>query len=156
LECLFGALPEYFQDEDELRAIWSVPDTRKALLLGLAEKGFGKEQMTEMQKVIDAENSDLFDVLAYVAFALERFTRVERAEKAKPEIKSRFNNKQQAFLDFVLAQYVNAGVDELDDVRIGPFLELNYGSMADAVEHLGNPKQIREMFLGFQKYLYDG
>jgi type I restriction enzyme R subunit len=36
----------------------------------LAEKGFGHEQLAEMQKIIDAENSDLFDVLAHVAYAL--------------------------------------------------------------------------------------
>ena len=66
MEMLFGKLPEFFKDEAELRALWSAPDTRAKLLQGLAEKGFGKEQMAEMQKVIDAENSDLFDVLANV------------------------------------------------------------------------------------------
>ena len=54
----------------ELRAIWSAPDTRKKLLQGLAEKGFGPDQLAEMQKIIDAEKSDLFDVLAHVAYAL--------------------------------------------------------------------------------------
>ena len=33
---------------------------------------------------------------------------------AKVEISSRFNAKQQAFLDFVLAHYVDEGVQELD------------------------------------------
>jgi len=154
LESLYGALPEFFKDEDQLRTIWSQPDTRKALLLGLAEKGFGKEQMTEMQKVIDAENSDLFDVLAYVAFALARFTRKERADKAKPEIQARFTDKQQAFLDFVLAQYVKQGVDELDLEQLAPLLKVQYGGLHDAEPHLGSMKQIRAMFLGFQKHLY--
>lgn len=49
---------------DGLRTIWSAPETRKKLLEGLADKGFGKDQLTEMQKIIDAEKSDLFDVLA--------------------------------------------------------------------------------------------
>jgi type I restriction enzyme, R subunit len=44
------------------------------LLEGLAEKGFGKDQLAEMQKIIDAEKSDLFDVLAHVAYALESLT----------------------------------------------------------------------------------
>lgn len=69
LEVLYGALPEFFKDEDELRRIWSAPDTRKALLAGLADKGFSRELLAEMQKLIEAENSDLFNVLAYVAFA---------------------------------------------------------------------------------------
>jgi hypothetical protein len=79
LELLFGELPEFFKDEAELRALWSVPDTRKMLLNGLAEKGFGHEQLAEMQKIIDAEKSDLFDVLAYVAYALPLLTREERS-----------------------------------------------------------------------------
>jgi type I restriction enzyme, R subunit len=37
------------------------------LLQGLAEKGFGKEPLQEMQRVSEAEHCDLFDVLAYVA-----------------------------------------------------------------------------------------
>src|SRR5205823_14617774 len=74
MEMLFGKLPEFFKYEAELRALWSAPDTRAKLLLGLAEKGFGRDQMTEIQRVIDAEKSDLFDVLAYVAYALPPLT----------------------------------------------------------------------------------
>ena len=70
LEMLFGKLPDFFRDEDELRALWSAPDTRARLLQGLAEKGFGPEQMAEMPVIIEAETSDLFDVLAHVAYAL--------------------------------------------------------------------------------------
>ncbi len=82
MEALFGKLPEFFRDEDELRALWSAPDTRRKLLEGLAEKGFGTDQLTEMQKIIDAEKSDLFDVLAHVAYALAPLTREERAAQA--------------------------------------------------------------------------
>jgi hypothetical protein len=102
MEMLFGELPDFFHNEDELRTLWSDPATRKKLLEGLAEKGFGRDQMAEMQKVIDAEKSDLFDVLAHVAYASPTLTREERAEKAKIEISSRFNPKQQVFLSFVL------------------------------------------------------
>src|ERR1051326_7756031 len=111
MEMLFGKLPEFFKNEDELRALWSQPETRARLLQGLAEKGFGKEQMAEMQKIINAENSDLFDVLAYVAYALPPLTREERASKAKVEISTHFNSQQQVFLDFVLSHYVSVGVE---------------------------------------------
>src|ERR1019366_4956001 len=110
LEMLFGKLPEFFKDEAELRAIWSNPETRKKLLDGLAEKGFGRDQLAEMQKIIDAENSDLFDVLANVAYALEPLTRQERAAKAMALISTHFNNKQQVFLNFVLSHYISEGV----------------------------------------------
>jgi len=154
LELLFGQLPEFFRDEDELRAIWSMPDTRHKLLDGLAEKGFGREQLLEMRKVIDAEDSDLFDVLAHVAYALQPLARVERAANAKEKIHSSFDEKQQAFLEFVLNQYVSLGVDELDQEKLGTLLELRYHSLADAIEELGRPEEIRSMFIGFQKFLY--
>ena len=155
LEMLFGRLPEFFQDEDELRALWSAPDTRAKLLLGLAEKGFGREQMAEIQKIIDAENSDLFDVLAHVAYALPPLTREERATRAKVAIGEHFNTKQQAFLGFVLAQYVKEGVEELDGEKLSPLLKLKYhNAIADAVADLGRPEEIVYIFAGFQKYLY--
>jgi type I restriction enzyme R subunit len=155
MESLFGKLPEFFKDEAELRALWSAPDTRKMLLQGLAEKGFGHEQLAEMQKIIDAEKSDLFDVLAYVAYALPPLTGEERAARAKVAISKRFNSKQQAFLDFVLAHYVGVGVDELHQEKLTPLLRLKYrNSIADAVADLGRPEEISKVFVGFQKYLY--
>ena len=155
MEMLFGKLPDFFHNEDELRTLWSAPDTRKKLLDGLAEKGFGREQMIEMQKIIDAEKSDLFDVLAYVAYALPALSREERAEKAKVEISSHFNTKQQVFLDFVLSQYVKVGVDELDQAKLSPLLKLKYhNAIADAIADLGKPDEIGKLFAGFQKYLY--
>lgn len=155
LELLFGKLPEFFRNETELRAIWSLPETRARLLQGLAEKGFGSEQMTEMQRIIDAENSDLFDVLAHVAYAMAPLTREERAARARVEITAHFNGKQQAFLDFVLAQYVKVGVEELAQDKLSPLLRLRYhGAIADAVADLGQPEEIGKLFTGFQKYLY--
>jgi len=155
METLFGKLPEFFKDEEELRKLWSDPETRKKLLQGLAEKGFGGEQLTEMQKIIDAENSDLFDVLAHVAYALPTVTRAERAVYAKRAIGKELNYKQQEFVDFVLSHYVNVGVSELDRDKLSPLLQLKYhNSIADAVSVLGKPDEIGRVFVGFQKLLY--
>jgi hypothetical protein len=127
----------------------------RKLLSGLAEKGFGADQMREMQKIINAENSDLFDVLAYVAYALPTLTREERAAGAKVRIRANFNDKQQLFLDFVLAHYVKEGVQELDQEKLTPLLRLRYhDSIADALADLGKPEEIGTVFAGFQKYLY--
>jgi type I restriction enzyme R subunit len=156
MEALFGKLPDFFQDEDELRALWSAPDTRKKLLEGLAEKGFGKDQLVEMQKIIDAEKSDLFDVLAHVAYALEPLTREERADRAMAVISTHFNARQQVFLDFVLSHYVAQGVDELDQAKLRPLLLLKYhDSITDAVADLGKPEEIGKVFSSFQRYLYE-
>ena len=155
MEMLFGKLPEFFKDEAELRAIWSAPDTRKKLLQALAEKGFGRDQLAEMQRIIDAEKSDLFDVLAYVAYAMPPLTREERAAHARVVVSTHFNTKQQVFLDFVLSHYVNVGVDELDQEKLTPLLRLKYkDSIADALADLGRPEEIGKVFVGFQKFLY--
>jgi type I restriction enzyme, R subunit len=126
MEMLFGRLPDFFQSEEELRKLWSAPDTRAKLLAGLAEKGFGHDQLAEMQKVIDAEKSDLFDVLANVAYASPPVTRAVRADFARVYINSNFNAKQQAFLDFVLSHYVSVGVEELEQKKLTPLLRLKY------------------------------
>jgi type I restriction enzyme R subunit len=132
-----------------------MPETRKRLLQALANNGFGRDQLLEMQKIIDAENSDLFDVLAYVAYALPTLTRAERASNARQLIGTIFNNKQQQFLDFVLSHYVNVGVDELDQEKLTPLLRLKYhDSIMDAVADLGKPEEIGKVFTGFQKFLY--
>jgi type I restriction enzyme R subunit len=148
-------LPEFFKSEEELRALWCFPSTRADLLRRLSEKGFGPEQLNEMQRIIDAENSDLFDVLAYVAYALPTVTRLARAATAKTAIRTRFNTKQQAFIDFVLTQYVQVGVEELASEKLAPLLRLKYhNAIVDAVVDIGQPDEIKKVFTGFQQYLY--
>jgi type I restriction enzyme R subunit len=154
LESLYGALPELFKDEDELRQIWSAPETRKTLLARLEDKGFGRDQMAEMQTLIAAENSDLFDVLAYVAFSLPTHTRQERADHAKVKVHDCFEDKQEAFIDFVLGQYVVEGVDELDLEKLPDLLRLKYHAVADAIADLGTVEQIKKLFAEFQQFLY--
>ncbi|MBL9144697.1 MAG: DEAD/DEAH box helicase family protein [Verrucomicrobiaceae bacterium] len=156
MEQLFGKLPDFFHSEEELRHLWSQPDTRKKLLDGLAEKGFHREALTEMQRAMDGEQWDLFDVLANVAYASAPLTREERAARAKVAISSAFSSRQQAFLDFVLQHYVSAGVEELDQSKLNPLLRLKYhDSIADAVRDLGGkPEEITQAFAGFQKHLY--
>ena len=154
VENLFGELPHFFKDEDELRRLWSKPDTRKALLQGLAERGFGPEQLGEIGKVINAENSDIFDVLAYIAFALAPITRAERVEEHRVEIFAKYNGPLQEFLDFVLGQYVRQGVEELDQEKLGSLLQLQYHTIDDAAERLGGISTIRDSFIGFQQFLY--
>ena len=154
IEKLFGEIPELFKNEHELRSLWSRPDTRKSLLDGLAEKGYGSEQLTEISRLIDAEKSDLYDVLAYIAYATEPMTRGDRVIAHKSLIFSRYIGKQQEFLDFVLDQYIKEGVSELDQSKLPQLLELKYHAVRDAVLELGNIPTIKQVFIEFQQYLY--
>jgi len=155
MERLFGDTPDLFKDEDELRRLWSKPDTRRKLLEGLDEKGYGREQLADLRRMVDAENSDLYDILAYVAFALAPISREERVSTHRHVILAQYGHKQQKFLHFVLDQYVQQGVGELDDEKLPSLIELKYHGIADAVEELGPVSTIREMFVGFQKHLYE-
>lgn len=154
IERLFGEIPALFKNEDELRRLWGKPDTRKALLDGLAEKGFGDDQLAEMAKLINAEKSDLYDVLTYVAYALAPITRAERVAASRTYILGQYDPKQQDFLDFVLHQYVEQGVGELSNSKLPHLLELRYHDLHDAVNALGGVDSIRDMFIEFQPHLY--
>ncbi|NEQ29866.1 MAG: DEAD/DEAH box helicase family protein [Leptolyngbya sp. SIO4C5] len=151
---LFGDIPDLFKNEAELRHLWSRPNTRKALLEGLAERGYGDDQLTEISRLIDAENSDLYDVLAYIAYTIEPISRRDRVLSRKARIFSQYESKQQEFLDFVLDQYIRAGVGELDQGKLPQLLELKYHGIKDAVRELGNVQTISKVFNGFQRYLY--
>jgi len=154
IERLYGDLPELFKNEDELIALWSKPDTRKKLLEGLAEKGYGGEQLAEVKTLIDAEKSDLFDVLSYIAFAFPPVSREERVNSHKERIFERYADKQRQFLTFVLDHYIAQGVGELDQEKLPALLTLKYQSVEDAKTELGSVAEIRDVFVGFQEHLY--
>ncbi|MBA4409419.1 MAG: DEAD/DEAH box helicase family protein [Bacteroidota bacterium] len=154
IQNLFGDLPSLFSNENELRKIWSLPDTRKRLLEELGEKGYTTVQLNDLRKMVHGENSDLFDVLAFVAYHRELVPRLERAEKAKVHFGS-YKPAQQDFLNFVLEQYVKTGFEELDDAKLPKLLELKYKALSDAKHALGDIPSIRRTFIGFQEHLYE-
>lgn len=153
IQQLFSDLPSFFNSEEELRKLWVLPSTRKKLLEELSERGYSNAQLEDLRKLVHGVDSDLFDVLNYVAYHINLVPRLDRAEKAKIQIMD-YNAKQQEFLNFVLDQYVRDGVDELDDQKLPELLELKYKAIADAKRELGSIKSIREAFIGFQEYLY--
>jgi len=155
VEKLFGELPSLFKDEDELRRLWSVPATRKALLEKLSERGFDGENLNAMRQLIDAEKSDLFDVLTYIAYARPPITRAERVESRRDKILSSYDEKLAVFLDFVLGEYVRVGDEELNPEKLGSLIALKYRSVYDATEEAGSVGRIRDAFIGFQPYLYN-
>jgi type I restriction enzyme R subunit len=155
LKKLYGRLPEFFKSEEELRKIWSYPMTRKALLNKLADAGYGKDELATIQKMINAENSDLFDVLEYISFAIKPITRESRVAEAQSRIFAMLNNRQKEFLEFVLSKYIETGVEELDEEKLPDLLTLKYHAIEDASEMLGSVENIRTTFFDFQKYLYE-
>jgi type I restriction enzyme R subunit len=150
---LFGDIPAFFKDENELRKLWSNPNTRKELLNKLSEKGYSINQLEELSKLVHGEDSDLYDVLAYVAYHRNLVPRFSRAKKAKSCLDS-YNDKQQDFLNFVLEQYVKEGVGELDVDKLPSLLTLKYKAVTDGITTLGDVSTIRKAFIDFQACLY--
>jgi len=103
----------------------------------------------------DAEKSDLYDVLVYVYNASQPITREQRVDERKNQMLSPYDDKQQVFLEFVLAQYIKEGVYELDQEKLPTLLKLKYNAIPDAIEQLGSIENITSVFVGFQKYLYE-
>jgi type I restriction enzyme R subunit len=154
MDGLFGAMPQYFKNEDELRKIWSNPNTRKTFLDAIAAQGYGRDELESLQKMIDAEQSDLFDVLSYVSFLTPPISRVKRVEMTRDKIFDDLDVTHKEFLAFVLTKYEEKGVDELSEEMLPVLLNLKYHAIADAEQSLGDVMSIRTMFLELQKELY--
>ena len=154
MQNLYGKLPEFFSNEEELRTIWSNPITRKSFLEKLDAAGYGKDTLLSLQELIEAENSDLFDVLEYVAYNVTPISRLARVENAMSSLNNTLDTQHTEFLDFVLSKYIETGVDELDQEKLPQLLLLKYQSINDATDSLGGIDRIRDTFIGFQKYLY--
>lgn len=156
LNSLFGTLPTFFKNEEELRTIWSNPLTRKVLLEKFSEAGYGRGELSMLQKMIDAEKSDLYDVLEYVINSdIKPITRTERVTAAQPNILNLLNDKQKEFINFVLTKYIETGIDELDQDNLPVLLENKYQSLPDAGAALGDLMLVKNLFIEFQKHLYE-
>jgi len=155
LENLFGELPKFFKDENELRELWSKPLTRKILLEKLSEAGFGIGELNTLKKLINAEKSDIFDVLEYVFDgSFIPLTRQDRVSAAKESIFAILNKEQSEFIEYVLNKYIESGVEELSQEKLPVLLTNKYQSLEDAKAILGEVKNISTLFIEFQKHLY--
>ena len=155
IESLYNtlALPDFFKDEAELRLIWSQPATRKALLTKLENVGFTRADLIEIQNLIDAKESDLFDVLEYIRFALTPISRKERSTISLSKLNELTEN-QKSFVKFLADQYEERGVDELEESRLERLLEAKYSNVVEGISVLGGVEIVRNIFLNFQTNLY--
>lgn len=155
MHSLFGELPKLLGTEEELRSIWSSPITRKKFLQKLDEAGFSRDKLKTLQQLVDAENSDLFDVLEYVFTGdTKPIPRKIRVEQSKQNILEDLTEPQRQFINFVLDKYIQSGFEELDQDKLAILLQNKFHSLEDAQESLGTVDGIIDLFIGFQKYLY--
>ena len=148
-------LPELLGSEEQLRKLWANPLTRRDLLEKLEKEGCHRDDLEKLQELINAENSDLFDVLEYIAYAKPTVSRAARVETTKDNIFNLLDEQQREFVSYVLRNYVNEGVDELDVGKLSTVLAAKYGSIHAAQEKLGTVSDIQKTFIDFQAHLYN-
>jgi type I restriction enzyme R subunit len=65
------------------------------------------------------------------------------------------NEKQKAFIAFVLSKYIEIGESELNQSRLPILLSSMFHSQQDGIAELGGDvMKIRNLFVEFQQYLY--
>ena len=156
LKYLFNVLklPKLFDSEEKLRKLWASPMTRRELLKELEEKGCYKDDLENLQNLIEPQDSDLFDVLQYIVYAKSPISRATRVETNKSNILNMVNPDQREFVAYVLRNYENGGIDELDDSKLSKVLLAKFGNLEAAEQKLGTPDEIRQMFIELQEALY--
>ncbi|GGZ75602.1 EcoAI/FtnUII family type I restriction enzme subunit R [Paraglaciecola chathamensis] len=159
VERLIAQLPGLFKSIDELRQIWSDPDERETLLDKLVQSGFDKEQLVTLRRMFEAEECDVFDLLAFLAFEQPMATRKARADNVRSNT-AFFSQYQQEkakqFLNFVLNRYEQVGNTELSRQRLPALIELSgLGTTKDASQAFGGkPIQLLAAFKQLQQQLY--
>lgn len=156
---LMGQLPGLFKSVEELRQIWSDPDEREVLLGKLVQAGFDKEQLSTLRRMFEAEDCDVFDLLAYLAFEQPMATRKSRANNVRSNnafFSQYQQDKAQQFLHFVLNRYEHTGSSELSRERLPALIELSgLGTTKDASNAFGGkPAYLLAAFKQLQQQLY--
>jgi len=158
LKQLVGSLPSLYKDVEQLRTIWKNPSERALLFTELENAGFGANNLKDLKSMMNAEDSDIFDVLAYLSFNTPMKTRKERV--------SRVNGNKQVFavysdfkaidfLKFVLLRYEVDGVEELGEDKIGDLIKLSeLGSIQDAKNVFGGLPQLKQAYYQLQENIY--
>jgi type I restriction enzyme R subunit len=154
LELIYGKLPEFYISEEDLQKQWSDPRTRKALLQGLAERGFDEEKLQKLKELVDADDSDVYDVLRYISYARETMSRHERAGLIREYYLDQLEEDERDFVTFVLDTYEKSGENELSMENLRGLVQLKYRTMPDAIKHLGSPEEIVTDYLELQRELY--
>ena len=151
---LFGDLADMIADEDQLRAVWSDPDNRAKFLERLDDRGYDRGRLDDIRRLVDAPDSDLFDVLAYVLYLNPPKTRHERADNVRDGGMVSADGELRQLLLGILQAYETHGEDELANAKLTSFLIGRYGSVSEGKERVGELSTIREAFRRMQAGLY--
>lgn len=139
----------------QLRAKWSAPEERAAIITALEERGISFEELAETAKQPDA---DPFDLLCHVAYSAPIRSRRERAEAARNDGYAffiKFSNGAREVLNELLEKYVEFGTAQFaipDILKVEPIS--HHGNIIEIAEMFGGPEQLRAAVGELQQLLY--
>lgn len=157
LEFLVGILDKFFHDEEQLRDIWSDPVKRETLLEKLRAMQIDEVQLEELKSIFEAEESDIYDVLAHLSFNLDIKTRSDRAFAVhyRKYIEKYHNDKVKEFLNFILERYEKDGVKEMGSDKLSSLVKLSGMDMRELREAFAlDGVNTREGYFGLQREIY--
>ncbi|MDY0403428.1 DEAD/DEAH box helicase family protein [Sulfurovum sp.] len=157
LEFLLGVLDSLYHDETKLREIWSDPNTREELLQKLREMHIDEAQLDELKHMFEADESDIYDVLAHLSFNLDIKTRSERAFAVhhRHYIDKYHTDKVREFLEFILERYEKDGVKEMGSDKLSTLIKLSGMDLRELKEAFTvDGTSVREGYFGLQREIY--
>lgn len=157
LEFLLGVLESLYHDEKKLREIWSDPNTREELLQKLREMHIDEAQLDELKHMFEADESDIYDVLAHLSFNLDIKTRSERALAVhhRHYIEKYHTDKVREFLEFILERYSKFGIKEIKSDNLSTLINasgMDRRQLQEAFTVDGT--SVREGYFGLQREIY--
>lgn len=155
LTFLIGVLGEFYDNEEKLRELWSHPANRKEMLNKLSDMGIDESQLNDLKEIFEANDSDIYDVLAHLSFNLDIKSRDERVLSVYDShfVEKYHTEKAKEFIEFILDRYKKDGVKELDEKNLSTLVKLSGNDLKD-LKHSFSGYNIRDEYFELQKEIY--
>ena len=111
---------------------------------------------SQLAAIFEAEDADIYDVLAHLSFNHDILTRSERVLNVEHRdfIERHHSTKARDFLEFILRRYERDGVAELDEEKLSSLIQLSTIDKEELKSAFGGLKQIKEGYLELQREIY--
>ncbi len=159
LESLIGKLPALYQSEEQLRILRADPKTREDLLKQLADIGLDDEQFATLQRMFDAPDSDVFDILTHLSYGEDMKTRQQRAQRVieRGLLSNISHLTAKEFLEYLLSYYEKYGSTEIVQSKLSGLIDL-YGhgrmNIVDLTNIFGGAEELMKAWKEVQEELF--
>ena len=135
IKTIYPSYEEFYNEWENL--------SRRSILLEELERNAIKEE--QLREISNQQDSDIFDLLCYVAYDLKPLSRKQRAEQMKinkPEFFNQYSEKAKEVLNLIIDKYIDYGLNQLKPEII----------TVEPISIKGNPIEIVSEFGGMEKF----